>query len=231
MNFPCEEVTVREMDLWCHAIAQVVSHWPVQASLGPYKVEGHKLWEWQVVENRGRLYRQKGDHVEVYGHVQRGRYTHIRTSRSGKMRGDMATVEEGTLGMKKVCSVAPFPIRPIAPTDFLDVLRGWGQTWIWDNLRVTGGTDWIAQAISDNSLLAVTGGSYIKDHYPELCSAAFIFECTKGRGRLVGAFADASVEANAYRGEILGLMTVHLLLLVVAKTDPGLRGRAAIYFN
>jgi len=75
----------------------------------------------------------------------------------------MATVEEGTPGTKKVCSVAPPPIRPIAPTDFLDVLRGWGQTWIWDDLMVTGGTDWITQAIGDNSLVAVTDGSYIKE--------------------------------------------------------------------
>ena len=140
----------------------------------PTKVEGHKLWEWQVVENRGRLYRQKGDHVEAYGHVQRGRYMHICTSRSGKMRGDMATVEEGTPGMKKVCSVASSPNRPIAPTDFLDVLRGWGQTWIWEDLKVIGGTNWVAQAISENSLLAVTDGSYIKEQYPNLCSAAFI---------------------------------------------------------
>jgi hypothetical protein len=43
---------------------------------------------------------------------------------------------------------------------------------------VTGGTDWIAQAIADNSLVAVTDGSYIKEHYPELCSAAFVLECT-----------------------------------------------------
>ena len=69
-------------------------------------------------------------------------------------------------------------------------LGGWGQTWIWDDLMVTGGTDWIAQAIADNSLVAVTDGSYIKEHYPELCSAAFVLECTKGRGRLAGAFAD-----------------------------------------
>ena len=60
-------------------------------------------------------------------------------------------------------------------------LGGWGQTWIWDDLMVTGGTDWIAQAIADNSLVAVTDGSYIKEHYPELCSAAFVLECTKGR--------------------------------------------------
>jgi hypothetical protein len=145
------------------------------------------------------------------------------------MRGDMATVEEGTLGTKTVCSVAPPPIRLIPPTDFLDVLHWWGQTWIWDDLMVTGGTDWIAQAIADNSLVAVTDGSYIKEHYPELCSVAFVLECTKGRGRLAGAFAEASVAANAYRGELLGLMAVHLLLLAVETVSPGLSGSAAIY--
>ena len=98
------------------------------------------------------------------------------------MRLDMATVEEGTPGLKKVCSIALPPIRPIPPTDFLDVLHGWGQTWIWDDLMVTGGTDWIAQAIADNSLVAVTDGSYIKEHYPELCSVAFVLECTKALG-------------------------------------------------
>jgi len=92
------------------------------------------------------------------------------------MRGDMATVEEGTPVTKKVCSVTPPSIRPIPPTDFLDVLRGWGQTWIWDDLKVTGGTNWLAKAIADNSLVAVTNGSYIKENYPELCAAAFVLE-------------------------------------------------------
>ncbi len=118
MKFPCEEVTAPEMELWCRAIAQVVSHGPAQASLGTFKVNGHKLWEWRVVETRGRLYRKNGDQVEVYGHVRWSRYKHIRTSCSGKMCGDMATVEEGMPGMKKVCSVAPPPIRPIPPTPY-----------------------------------------------------------------------------------------------------------------
>ena len=140
MRFPREEVTVPEMELWCQAIAQVVLHSPAQASLGLFKADRHKLWECQVFESRGRLYSQNGDKVEVYGHVQRGRYRHIRTSRSGRMRGNMATVEEGSLGAKKVCASASPPIRPIAASDLLDVLRGCGQTWIWDNLKVSGGT-------------------------------------------------------------------------------------------
>ena len=229
MRFPREEVTASEMDLWCRAIAQVVAHGPAQASLGVFRAKGHKLWEWRVVENRGRLYRQHGDQVEVYAHVRRGRYRHIRTSPSGKMRGDMATVEEGTPGTMKVCSVAPPPIRPTPPTDFLDVLRRWGQTWIWDDLRMTGGTDWIAQAIADNSLVAVTDESYIKEHWSELCSAAFVLEDSKGWGQLAGAFAEASVAANAYCVELLGLMAVHLLLLAVETVAPGMSGSVTIY--
>jgi hypothetical protein len=137
MKFPREMVNELEIGLWRCAIVQVVTHGPAQASLGAFKVDGHKLWEWQVVETQGRLYRQNGDQVEVYAHARQGQYKHICTSRSGRMQGALATVEEGTPGMMKVCSVASPSIRPILPSDFLDVLRGWGQTWNWDNLKVT----------------------------------------------------------------------------------------------
>ena len=76
------------------------------------------------METQGRLYRQNGDQVEVYEHVRLGRYKHIHTSCLGKMRDDMTTVEDTTPGTKKVCSVTTPPIRPIPPSDFLDVLRG-----------------------------------------------------------------------------------------------------------
>ncbi len=183
------------------------------------------------METRGRLYRQNGDQVEVYGHVRQGGYKHICTSCLDRMCGAMATVEESTPGTKKVCSVAPPPIRPIPPSDFLDTLCWWGQTWIWNNLKVTGGTSWFSQAIADNSLVAVTNGFYIKEHYPDLCATAFVLECTKGRGRLVRAFAEASAAANAYCGELLGLMAVHLLLLTVKTASTGLSGCVTIYLD
>ncbi len=75
----------------------------------------------------------------------------------------------------------------------------------------------------------MTDGSYIKELYPELCAAAFVLECTKGRGRMAGAFAEASAAANAYRWELLGLMAVHLLLLAVETVSPSLSGSATIY--
>jgi hypothetical protein len=140
------------------------------------------------------------------------------------MRGAVATVEEIVLGMVKVCSVASPPVCPIPLAKFLDVLCGWGQTWIWNNLKVTGGTDWVAQAIALNSLVAVTDGPYIKEHYPDLCSAAFVLKFSQGGGCAIGTFPEASTVANAFWGELLGLMAVHLLLLGVNTVSPGLNG-------
>ena len=99
---------------------------------------------------------------------------------------------------------------------------------MWDDLQCVGEDDWMAAAIADCSLIAVTDGSYIKELYPDLCSAAYIIECTKGRGRIVGSFADHTETANAYRGELLGLMAVHLLLLSINRVYPSLHGEAHI---
>jgi hypothetical protein len=45
----------------------------------------------------------------------------------------------------------------------------------------------------------------------------------------VGTFPEASAAANAYQGELLGLMAVHLLLLVVNTVSPGLSSWVKIY--
>jgi hypothetical protein len=81
---------------------------------------------------------------------------------------------------------------------FINVLKGWGHTWIWDDLKVIRETDWIAQAIAEGTLVAVTDGLYTQEYHPALCSAAFMLECTKNRGRMAGSFPEASAAANAF---------------------------------
>ena len=98
-------------------------------------------------------------------------------------------------------------------------------------MKVLRGTDWLLQAIAGGTLILVTDGSYIHEHYPELCSAAFILECTQGGGCITGAFPEASLESNAFQGELLGLMAVHLLLLAVNTVSPGSTGRLRVYLD
>jgi hypothetical protein len=113
---------------------------------------------------------------------------------------------------------------------------------MWEELKMTGGVgtglnmeleeggdSWLRDAIKDNSLVAVTDGSFIRQICPHLCSAALILECTKGRGRLVLSLIDPSKYANAFRGELMGLMAVHLILLAVNKVYPYLEGSVQIF--
>jgi hypothetical protein len=93
---------------------------------------------------------------------------------------------------------------------------------------ICGGVDWIGQAIKDGTLVAVTDGSYIRELYPNLCSAAFVIECSAGLGRVYGLFLERLLVANAYRGELLGLMAIHLILLSVNLIHPRLSGRMEV---
>ncbi len=83
---------------------------------------------------------------------------------------------------------------------------------MWDNLTIRGETLWLAEAIADNTLIVVTDGSYMKETYPHINSAAFVLECSKGRGRLWGSFVEHTPDAGSYREELLGLMAIHLIL-------------------
>jgi hypothetical protein len=67
-----------------------------------------------------------------------------------------------------------------------------GNTWLWEHVYITGGDTWIEESIADGTLVVVTDGSYIRELFPNVCSATFVLECSKGRGRIFGAFTEAS---------------------------------------
>ena len=108
------------------------------------------------------------------------------------------------------------------------MLIDWGSTWLWDSLRIVGEDNWLEETKHDRTCLDVTNGSYMKELYPDLCSAAFVLECSKDGGGDFGSFPEQSVAAGAYQGDLLGLMEIHLVLLAVNKVSPTLQRRAQI---
>ena len=84
------------------------------------------------------------------------------------------------------------------PTCFLDVLIEWGSNCLWNSLRLVGEDNWLEEAIKDGFCLAVNDGFYMKDIYRDLCLAAFVLECSKGRGKFFGSFPEQSVAAGYY---------------------------------
>jgi hypothetical protein len=112
--------------------------------------------------------------------------------------------------MGKKCSIEEFQPRMIhamstacraptatPPTSFLDILHEWICAWLWEHMLIEGGTEWVANAIQDRLLVAVTDGSYIQQLYLHLCSAAFVLECANGCSRIIRSFSESSATANA----------------------------------
>ena len=78
-------------------------------------------------------------------------------------------------------------------------------------------------------LVAVTDGLYMNKIYPSMNSCTFILECTKGQGQLTGSYPELSKAAGAYRGELLGLLAIHLIVLAINTIKQDISGLAKIY--
>ena len=145
--------------------------------------------------------------------------------------GQVCTVRDVCTAVVAVASVADPPREERMPQCLKEVLDSWGSTWMWKALRLVGDNVWIRGVIERGTLIAVTDGSYMRELLPNLCSAAFILECSEGSGRIVGTFAEASSGANAYRGELLGLMAVHLILLAANELWPRLHDQVVVLLD
>eukprot|EP00956_Cyclotella_meneghiniana_P037466 scaffold139228_cov59-Cyclotella_meneghiniana.AAC.7 len=133
-------------------------------------------------------------------------------------RGKPCSVQGSTDDRVKIVSMAPVTIQKSLPESFLDVLCECGSTWMWESLKLLlGEDDWLETAIREGTCITVTEGSYIREIFDDVCSCGFVFECTKGRGRIIGSFLEQSSRACAYRGELLGLVAIHLILLAESK--------------
>jgi hypothetical protein len=147
-------------------------------------------------------------------------------------QGEIFSMKDVALAVKSIIVHSPWPPSQATPATFWEVIRGWGNTWMWYNLSITGDLDWIAVSIADRSCIAVTDGSYMKELYPFLNSAAFVLECSKGRGGLAGSFVEHTPGTGSYRGgELLGLMAIHLILRGINEVCQGLQGSAHILSN
>ena len=101
------------------------------------------------------------------------RWKLVRTNHPAEINGNNCLVLKVALAVVVITSTATPPFSQEIPTCFMDVLIEWGSTWLWDSLLIVGEDNWLEEAIWDGTCLYVTNGSYMKELYPDLCSAAF----------------------------------------------------------
>ena len=83
--------------------------------------------------------------------------------------GDYCSVEQiGVNQNYRVKSYSPPPPTEVTPSTIWDILEKWESTWIWEGVNLVGEDTWLAEAIINNTLLAVADGSFMKKLYPDM---------------------------------------------------------------
>ena len=146
----------------------------------------HRIWDWRWDEGSGCLCQSSkdGETEEVFQVEKKPNRFYYSETQPTTGQGIICSVEPTHAGQVqggwRLTPLAQEVTPALAPQTFMDLLQSWGNTWLWENISMAGGYDWLHKAITDGSLLAVTDGSYIRELYPNLCSVAFILECKIG---------------------------------------------------
>jgi hypothetical protein len=101
---------------------------------------------------------------------------------------------------------------------FWDSLISGGGEWMWDNIsdRTTKPL-WLKTALEEGTSIFATNGSYSQTRGPDICGAGWEIACQKSHKILNGSFYEFSSDVSAYRGELLGLVALHTLILRVCQ--------------
>ncbi len=204
--FPTEKTPQGHILLWRQVLYAVAPRGRVQNRVGRFLNKGHKVWEWRYREEDKKVYHHKGQVMDIYSPSTVLTYVNwpncwsqSRVDVPLENVGKICTMKEvGSIGVHNVSLHTPMPPIRVTPINFWEAIQGWGNTWQWDNLVISGDISWIAESIADNSCVAVTDGSYMIEVYPNLNSAAFVFERSKGRGRLMGTFIESTPDVGSY---------------------------------
>ncbi len=231
MRWPNKQPTTSDMDLWRNAMRAICPSQCLSRGVGWFVRQTHCIWKWYWNSKASILHRTNDNETleDVFVAGRKPNRFHFSHSQHHGQLDSVCSVQPTLEGNHwRLLSTTQTAVVAPVPTTFLKVLELWGNTWLWENMSMLGGTEWLHHSISDGLLVAVMDGSYIRELYPHLCSTAFVLECNKGQGRMVGSFSERLAVVNAYQGELLGLMAIHLLLLSVNKIYPTLKGSVEI---
>lgn len=87
---------------------------------------------------------------------------------------------------------------------------------MWEDVNLSYGIDAVVDALASGSAILVTDGSYSRNIRADINGAGWLVYCTTRKKIILKAtFYEPCLQAGSYRGELCGLLVVHLLALAV----------------
>ena len=223
LTFPREQPSATDWQRWESFWRQYCgSDRALPVPLGRWLHRSHRVWEFFYDADRDLVEQVVNGGVAYYlpehdeGILTRGRrhYRYLTRHIDGRLpTGFPCTADRLTADVVSYISHGP---RLLAGTTdeqtFFEFLRTWGGEWMWANIGNDGTTlDWVVSALSEGTAIWVTDGSYNRETAPHVSGAGWVLYCTATGKRLYGNFYEFSEAAGSYRGELLGLLAIHVL--------------------
>ena len=193
----------------------------LRTPLGEWIAPTHRKWKWTFSIDSGILFCRTPSGVHRYMprllNRTRGEQLYSKISDASALEpytGQPCTVEVRQDGMVRLLNYGSnLATGPTQPDTFFSFLREWGGEWMWTNVVNEGKhLRWVVDALKNGTAIWVTDGSYNRTVAPHISGAGWLIYCTSCNRKLYGSFVEYSAKAGSYRGELLGLLAIHVLL-------------------
>lgn len=243
-DFPREHPSERDWLVWdalWQRFCQRDGTFPIH--LGRWIDATHRRWRWfygtdedVVVERSGKELWAYRPCIESYD--SRSTRSMRRYARVGNWtRTEVTDLEPASVQhagdeiILQVCGPRLYRTRVDTEESFWNFVKQWGGEWMWESIYTPHGLDAVVEAVVEGSAVYVTDGSYSRKIRSDVDGAGWVVYCKK-RKKIVlkGSFYEWNGTAGSYRGELVGLLSVHLLTLAVEQfydLPEGQRGLVA----
>ena len=222
LDFPPEHPTQADWSVWI----SFWSHHSGSIRLGEWLVTPHFQWPWTLNPDNDLLFEATEDGWKHYrrlsGRTRSESGYVVQSTQTIAPHGDWVSTStvyfQGSTIIADIKQGFPPPPPPPQHETIWDLLRSWGGEWMWKSLFFpTPDQDisWLITAIGNGTLIGCTDGSYNGKRSTTHSSAGWILYDTTSELKLAGSFCEYSPGASSYRGEMLGLCALQLILLAL----------------
>eukprot|EP00956_Cyclotella_meneghiniana_P010918 scaffold15270_cov101-Cyclotella_meneghiniana.AAC.2 len=219
-DWPIERPSAADWRIWQAFLQRLtLPDGTLLRTLGKWLYPSHRKWEWFYDPVSDTITRRLEDRQDLYCLCP----------------DDGPSTRQAIDAGETIQRLAAGP--PLAVTasecqeSFFEFLRTWKGEWMWEDLHMPLGLDAVVSSIRNGSAIYVTDGSYMRTLDPLIDGAGWLIYCrTARRIVLKGSMAERNSNAGSYRGELLGLLAIHLWVAAVEefyRLEEGPRGLIA----
>ena len=222
-KWPKECPSTHDWEVWTSFCSRItLPDGSLLRSLGKWKSISHRKWDWYYNTQADCIYCEDTTTRRTYIPMQSKRH---RTR--GSMHYTLHTVQpvpEGAPGIPiavreidtstilRLASGPSLPVpTPVEDAGFWNFLRSWRGAWMWDNVHLPFGLDAVVDAVTNGTAVYVADGSYMRKLASDVDGAGWLIYCRRRRQIILkGSMAERNSMAGSYRGELLGLLAIHV---------------------